>query len=393
MFSHRPRKKKTVKSPETAPPGRRKQGNTKQSLKAPLKRTPAPELLEPHPFAALFPELPPEELALLAKDIKERGQLEPIILYKGRILDGRNRYQACQMAGVEARLEEFDETASRRSPEEFILSRNLRRRHLSVGQKAAIALGWSEQIESNPKLEKIKAIGRPRGTLADAAKYIGINEQRVFEIRQIKETDLNLYREVEAGRRSLTSALAEISASRGNQTDELAQIEESASEEVKIAAPQGMPGHALPSGGKVERDLQRPTSNDGIGVKPPPSPAAIEKALIRIKAILGTWFYGEIKARNLVQNSGEIVLLAKLADSEMREVASLLKRGWKFVAAFREVKERLTPDDEIRSLHTRAIENGEKWYLSSIGEFDHVVMWGQERAKSLAKIKETLAGN
>jgi len=35
--------------------------------------------LEPHPFAALFPELPPEELTQLARDIKERGQLEPIM--------------------------------------------------------------------------------------------------------------------------------------------------------------------------------------------------------------------------------------------------------------------------------------------------------------------------
>ena len=100
--------------------------------------------LEPHPFAALFPELPSEELTQLARDIKERGQLEPIILYKGVILDGRNRYRACQIAGVKPRIEEFDARATKRSPEEFVLSRNLRRRHLSVGQKAAIALEWSE---------------------------------------------------------------------------------------------------------------------------------------------------------------------------------------------------------------------------------------------------------
>jgi hypothetical protein len=35
--------------------------------------------LEPHPFAALFPELPSEEFTQLARDIKERRQLEPII--------------------------------------------------------------------------------------------------------------------------------------------------------------------------------------------------------------------------------------------------------------------------------------------------------------------------
>src|SRR5271166_2803322 len=112
--------------------------------------------LEPHPFAALFPELPAEELTQLVRDIKERGQLEPIILYKGQILDGRNRYKACQMAGVKPRMEDFNAKAAKRSPEEFVLSRNLRRRHLSVGQKAALALEWSDQIELNPAPDKTK---------------------------------------------------------------------------------------------------------------------------------------------------------------------------------------------------------------------------------------------
>src|SRR5215472_16926561 len=93
------------------------------------------DILKPHPLAALFPELPPDELADLSRDIKERGQLEPIILHKGLILDGRNRYMACQMAAVKPQTEEFNPKVTRRSPSEFVLSRNLRRRHLSVGQK------------------------------------------------------------------------------------------------------------------------------------------------------------------------------------------------------------------------------------------------------------------
>src|SRR5271163_434134 len=166
--------------------------------------------IKPHPFAALFPELPPEELTQLARDIKERGQLEPIILYKGVILDGRNRYRACQIAGVKPRIEEYDAKATRRSPEQFVLSRNLRRRHLSVGQRAAIALDWSEQIELNPDSEKNKERGRPKGALTEAAKKIGINEQRAFEVRQIRDADPRLYQDVKAGRRSLNAALAEI---------------------------------------------------------------------------------------------------------------------------------------------------------------------------------------
>jgi hypothetical protein len=170
--------------------------------------------LRPHPFAALFPALPPEEMEQLVQDIKERGQLEPIVLHQGRILDGRNRYKACQIAGVKPRIEEFDAKTSRRNPEEFVLSRNLRRRHLSVGQKAAIALDWSEQIDPEP--EKTKALGRPKGTLPLAAKYMDVNEQRVFEVRQIRGANLSLYEDVKAGRRSLNGALAEINPAREN---------------------------------------------------------------------------------------------------------------------------------------------------------------------------------
>ena len=49
--------------------------------------------LEPHPLAALFPQIPEEELAELGRDIALHGQLEPIVLYQGKILDGVNRYK------------------------------------------------------------------------------------------------------------------------------------------------------------------------------------------------------------------------------------------------------------------------------------------------------------
>jgi hypothetical protein len=341
-----------------------------------------PKPLEPHPFAALFPELPPEELSLLVRDIKERGQLEPIILYKGLILDGRNRYRACQIAGVKPWIEEFNTKAAKGTPEDFVLSRNLRRRHLSMGQKAAIALDWSEQIELNPESEKTKAVGRPKGTVSEAAKYIGINEQRVFEVRQIREANPRLYQEVQAGRRSLNSALREISLPREGQKNI-----GSTSEELGYGEREKIPGP-----GPRAPAFEKAANKEAASIKQSlPSPVAIEKALARIKATLGNWFYAEVKARNLIQKPEEIVRLAKLTDAQMREIGPLLKRGWTFVSAFQEVVERLTADDEIRALHTRAVANGEKWYLSSVGNFGHIVVWGAEKDKTLAKVQETLA--
>jgi hypothetical protein len=75
--------------------------------------------------------------------------------------------------------------------------------------KAAIALEWSEQIELSADPQKNKGRGSPKGTLSEGAKKIGINERRVFEVRQIREANPSLYQDVEADRRSLNSALAE----------------------------------------------------------------------------------------------------------------------------------------------------------------------------------------
>jgi hypothetical protein len=220
--------------------------------------------LEPHPFAALFPELPSDELTQLARDIKERGLLEPIILYEGKILDGRNRFRACQIAGVKPRIEEFNAKATKRSTEEFVLSRNLRRRHLTMGQKAAIALEWSEQIELSADPEKNKGRGRPKGTLSEAAKKIGINERRVFEVRQIRDANPSLYQDVKAGKRSLNGALAEISPPRDTRFREFGLGQSGAgSQELDESAQHEMRGLAQPAGGKVEV-IERLTPDDEI---------------------------------------------------------------------------------------------------------------------------------
>jgi len=89
-----------------------------------------------HPICLLFPPLGTEELEELAADIKARGLLHAIILYQGKILDGRNRYLACGIAGVKLRFVEWQGTGS---PLEWVISENLIRRHLTSSQRAVIA--------------------------------------------------------------------------------------------------------------------------------------------------------------------------------------------------------------------------------------------------------------
>src|SRR5450432_3710039 len=86
-------------------------------------------------LADLFPLLEAGDQETLKQDIKENGQVEPIVLYQGEILDGRNRYRACQALDIEPKTEEY--TGS--DPLKYVLSKNLHRRHLTTGQRAIIA--------------------------------------------------------------------------------------------------------------------------------------------------------------------------------------------------------------------------------------------------------------
>jgi len=88
-----------------------------------------------HPVAELFPMMSDEELADLAEDIRERGQLQAIVLGPdGEILDGRNRYAACRLAGVEPRFEKYEGDDA----DGFALAVNTERRNLKPSQKHMI---------------------------------------------------------------------------------------------------------------------------------------------------------------------------------------------------------------------------------------------------------------
>ena len=61
-----------------------------------------------HPYADILPLLEGEAFDALVADIKANGLLEPITIYEGMILDGRNRLRACEAAGVEPRFVDYD---------------------------------------------------------------------------------------------------------------------------------------------------------------------------------------------------------------------------------------------------------------------------------------------
>lgn len=114
--------------------------------KAQLKRIPY------HALSNTFPMMSKHELAELAADIAENGQHQPIIVYEGQILDGRNRQEACLLAGVTPLTEEY----GGHDPVGFVISANLHRRHLTQAQKQDVV---AKVLAEHPELSD-RAIGK-----------------------------------------------------------------------------------------------------------------------------------------------------------------------------------------------------------------------------------------
>jgi N6-adenosine-specific RNA methylase IME4 len=93
--------------------------------------------MEYHEYANLFPMMNDVDLDELVKDMRVNGYdtTAPIITYQDRILDGRNRFKASQLAGVNPTFDTYDGD----DPLTYVIRHNLHRRHLTESQRAVIS--------------------------------------------------------------------------------------------------------------------------------------------------------------------------------------------------------------------------------------------------------------
>jgi N6-adenosine-specific RNA methylase IME4/ParB-like chromosome segregation protein Spo0J len=146
--------------------------------------------LKSHPLANVLPLLEGAEFDRLVDDIAKHGLLNPVTLFEGKILDGRNRERACDAARIEPRYVEYDGN----DPAAFVLSQNLARRHLGPSERAMVAarmatLKWGQH----------RAEGQI--CLSDAAKLVNVSERSIKHARVVLEHGApELVQAVEQGR-------------------------------------------------------------------------------------------------------------------------------------------------------------------------------------------------
>lgn len=166
------------------------------------------------PEADIWPVMSDDELKALAADIDKVGQLQPISLYRGDILDGRNRWLAITRFSANGRTPQTVEVAPE-SPIAFTISSNEKRRHLNDSQRqmaAARSLPFFEaeakQRTRGPAREKGAPIGAPKHRASDdAALAFGTSPRGVERAKSVQaKGSKKLVEAVERGELSLAKA-------------------------------------------------------------------------------------------------------------------------------------------------------------------------------------------
>jgi DNA methylase len=101
-----------------------------------VRRNDAPKV-DPE-FAALIAPLTPEERRQLEANIAAEGCRDALVVWKGILLDGRNRLEICTRLGIRYKVSQIELT-SREAAKIWIEENQIGRRNLSPDQRAAIA--------------------------------------------------------------------------------------------------------------------------------------------------------------------------------------------------------------------------------------------------------------
>ena len=169
-----------------------------------------------HPLANLFPLIDGAEFDDLVADISEHGLHEAIVVFENKILDGRNRFRACVAAGVEPAFTVY----TGEDPISYIVSLNLRRRHLNESQRAMVAAKLAT-LRDGQRADLVE--GLPIGR---ASALLNVGERTVARAREVLEHGApELKHAVEKGEVSVSAAADVATLPEGNQSEIVARGE------------------------------------------------------------------------------------------------------------------------------------------------------------------------
>lgn len=168
--------------------------------------------MEFHEYANLFPMMTQEERAALVDDMKRNGydKTAPIIIYQGKILDGRNRYSAAREIGIIPPSVEYEGN----DPLGFVIRHNLTRRHLNETQRAGVAakIANIERGEFIGNQSVSANLQIPKVSIQKAAEMLNISPRSVATYKAVAAAAPELVEKMDAGIMTAHEAHKEVKA-------------------------------------------------------------------------------------------------------------------------------------------------------------------------------------
>jgi hypothetical protein len=333
-----------------------------------MNEYPAPgQKLEDHPISQIFPMMETADLHALADSIEKHGQRDRIILLDGKILDGRNRWEACRLRGIEPKFAFFDPAIHGESPTDFVMDLNCRRRQLTASQKAAVAVEampfYAAEARERQRLNGQKNAGNlqqrhaPKPPVAPEDESQEVPDKEPVIIVESVGTVTGdgtgtALPPIEQGRAT------EIAASHAGVSETLVK----AAAKLKDEAPAEF--------AKVKEGAQ--TVSGGIAKTAAKKDAAqkLADAKQRIAEVCGAELAAAVESGTRLKGAKEILAFAALDNDAMTKIQPLIEDGWRVAKAVKFKAPTLAANHKIRDLLDRAASGQtiamiEGWYITT----------------------------
>ena len=150
-------------------------------------------------FEALIPALTAEETADLTASLKRDGCRDAIVVWKGFVVDGHNRYRICTENKIAFKTWEL-KIGERANVIQWMIRNQFSRRNLTPYTRSILALRLEESIKDRAKANQVAAGGdkRPSGALLtndtkalntrkEVAQEAKVSEGTIAKVKKIEE--------------------------------------------------------------------------------------------------------------------------------------------------------------------------------------------------------------
>ena len=147
-------------------------------------------------FEGVKPKLSTREFANLTEDIRQHGVLTPILVYKGKIIDGHNRYHICKEYNIPFETKEMNFSSDSEAII-WIIKEQVGKRNLTPFQRCEMVLKYEPEIRADIEKRRKAAISyfRRTGEVMEAGSdtgtilgdMVGVSRNSIHRVKRILE--------------------------------------------------------------------------------------------------------------------------------------------------------------------------------------------------------------